>query len=245
MPIPPFAERFLIPAGANDPAIIPIGVILHVDAGNAESLYEFFRDRSGGIESHAHVRRDGTVQWFRDTGREADANYKANSFIGADGRRYGYISIETQGFGPGEWTDAQLDTIKRILLWAHEVHGIPLEVCTNPTDPGIGYHTLFGAPSAWTPVSKSCPGPDRIRQFRNVIVPWLATAAAEAAGPSQAEVRAQINTRIAKSKPSLRAALKKLTRAGAHASPDQPRAQDARKAARKIRAALDALKAKK
>lgn len=240
MPIPDFAVAKIIPAGANDPAIIPIGVILHVDAGNADSLYEFFRDRSGGIESHAHVKRDGTVEWYRDTGREADANYKANSFIGADGRRYGYISIETQGYGPGEWTDAQLESIKRIILWAHEVHGVPLTVCENPTDPGIGFHTLFGAPSAWTPVSKSCPGPDRIRQFRNIITPWLAAIAAAKAGPTPAERQAATAVKTGKKK--LWKGLHKLNRA---ASTDTADGRRAARAARKVKNALNVLKAKK
>jgi hypothetical protein len=168
------AIRREIPPGANDPSIKPIGVILHVDAGNAggESLYSYFKNRSGGIESHFHIQKDGKVYQFRDTHREADANYKANSFV-EGGVRKGYISVETQGLERGEWTNAQIQSIKELLLWAKKEHGIPLRVCANPTDAGVGYHTLFGAPSAWTPVSKSCPGPDRKVQFRNVLVPWM------------------------------------------------------------------------
>lgn len=179
MALMPFAEKKLIAAGSNDPEIIPIGVILHVDAGNNESLFDFFKYRSGGIESHGHIQLNGHLEQYRDTEREADANYKANSFYGADGRRYGYISIETQGWGDGEWTDAQIETIKQILVWARETHGIPLIVCTSPTARGVGYHTLFGAPSAWTPVAKSCPGPRRKVQFHNIIVPWMQSGAEE------------------------------------------------------------------
>lgn len=173
MALIPFAEKKLIPPGANDPRIIPIGFIFHVDAGNARDLFGFFRDRSGGIESHGHIRKDGHLYQYRDTESEADANYKANSFIGADGRRYGYISIETQGYEGGEWTPEQLATIKRLIRWGYERHEIPFRVCRNPKDPGSGYHTLFGAPSAWTPISKSCPGPDRKNQFHNILAPWI------------------------------------------------------------------------
>lgn len=167
------ATRKLIRATPSDPAIIPIGVILHVDAGSADSLYDYFATRSGGIESHFHIKKTGEVEQYRSTEREADANYKANSFIGDDGRRYGYISVETQGLGAGEWNSEQLDAIKALLLWAHKKHDIPLRVCRNPKDPGVGYHTLFGAPGAWTPVAKSCPGPDRIKQFEDVLTPWM------------------------------------------------------------------------
>lgn len=162
----------LIKPGANDPAINPIGAILHVDAGDAASLYYFFRDRSGGVESHFFVRKDGVVEQYRDTAVEADANLNGNSFW-RNNVRYGYVSIETQGYGDGKWTPAQLVSIKALLLWLVETHGFPLQVCETPTDPGVGFHTLFGSPSEWTPVAKSCPGPARIEQFIDVLVPWM------------------------------------------------------------------------
>lgn len=172
MAIIPFAEKRLITPGSSDPPIIPIGMIFHVDAGNASDLYDFFKNRSGGIESHGHIRKDGPLYQYRDTGYESDANYKANSFY-KDGKRYGYLSFETQGFGSGFWTSEQIQTIKKLILWGNSEYGIPFRVCRNTTDPGIGYHTLFGAPSAWTPIAKSCPGPNRKQQFHKVIVPWM------------------------------------------------------------------------
>lgn len=174
MALIPFAEKKLIAPGSNDPYIIPIGIILHVDAGNVADLYDYFRYRSGGIESHGHIRKDGHLYQYRDTSREADANYRANSFIGHDGRRYGFLSFETQGLGAGKWTDEQLATIKRVIEWGNDEHGIPMRVAPEWNAPGIGYHTMFGAPGPWTPVAKSCPGPDRIKQFNTIIKPWLA-----------------------------------------------------------------------
>lgn len=246
MPVPPFAAARLIPAGANDPTIIPVGIILHVDAGNALSLHDYFNGPSGGIESHAHVQKLGRVEWYRDTTKEADANHLGNSWIGADGRRYGYISIETQGLGPGEWTPAQIETIKRIILWAHEVHGVPLRACRDPKDPGIGFHTMWGAPGAWTPVSKSCPGPDRIEQFYDVLVPWLAETAATEAGPTPEEVAAakeakQTEQAIKTGKKKLWKGVRKLDAAG---QGEGPRARAARVAAQKVRNALSVLKRK-
>lgn len=168
MAIIPFAEKKLIAPGANDPRIKARVGILHVDAGNAPDLFDFFRNRSGGIESHGHVRKDGHLFQYRDTAFQADANLDANDFA---------VSFETQGLGAGEWTDEQLETIKQIMLWARKAHGIPLRKVTSWNDPrgGWGYHTLFGAPSHWTPVAKSCPGPHRIKQFNDVLVPWMKT----------------------------------------------------------------------
>lgn len=172
----PGADKKEIRPGENDPPITPIGIILHTDAGNSASLYNYFNGPSGGIESHFHIPKSKPVEQYRSTGYEADANLKANSFF-ADGKRYGFISVETQGLAGDAWTDYQLAEIKKLILWARSVHPkILLRVCPGPFAAGIGYHTLFGSPSQWTPVAKSCPGPVRIKQFDNVIVPWLKTA---------------------------------------------------------------------
>lgn len=163
----PFALQKPIAPGANDPEIDPRVGILHVDAGNVFSLFSFFRYRSGGIESHFHIRKDGVIEQYRSIYRQADANRDANDFA---------VSIETQGLGLGWWNPAQLDSIKRLLLWLNEEADIPLVKITKWNGSGIGYHTIFGSPSHWTPVAKSCPGPNRIRQFNRKLVPWLSDA---------------------------------------------------------------------
>ncbi len=172
----PDAVRARVDHGSEDPPITPVMAILHVDAGNAYDLEEWFESGSGGIESHFHVRKDGSVQQFRSTGVEADANYHANSFW-RDGRLVGAISVETQGYGDGTWNREQLAAITDLLTWCHTQHGIPLRVCPGPYADGVGYHVMFGAPGPWTPYAKTCPGPDRQRQFRDVLVPWMETGA--------------------------------------------------------------------
>lgn len=193
MAVVPFARKKLIKPGANDPRIEARIGILHVDAGNAYDLEDYFRYRSGGIESHLHIPKDGTLDQYRDTDWEADANYKANPFA---------ISVETQGYGAGKWTGEQIDMIKRVMLWCRDTHGIPLRKVTSWNDPrgGWGYHTLFGAPSEWTPVAKSCPGPDRIEQFHSILVPWMASVGEAGKGmagvPNFEERMIESNTRI-------------------------------------------------
>lgn len=173
----PFAVNRNIPPGSNDPAIKPRVAILHVDAGNADSLYDYFKNRSGGIESHFHIKRNGTIEQYRSIYFQADANLDANDFA---------VSIETQGFGDGEWTDLQIASIKKLLMWLHQEAGIPLSRCPIWDGAGVGYHTLFGAPSHWTPVSKSCPGPDRKAQFEKVLVPWMKEASLRLSKPPAA-----------------------------------------------------------
>jgi hypothetical protein len=186
----PFAKKQLIKPGANDPRIEARIGILHVDAGNAYNLHDYFENRSGGIESHGHIPKDGSLFQYRDTGWEADANYKANPFA---------LSFETQGYGEGEWNDLQIAMIKRVMLWAVKEHGIPLRKVTSWNDPrgGWGYHIQF---PQWHPNPKSCPGPDRIKQFNNVLVPWMAEATSGgnnmAGVPNFEERMIESNTRI-------------------------------------------------
>lgn len=170
MALCPFAVHKLIPPGANDPRINARVAILHVDGGNAESLYNFFDGPSGGIESHFHVRKDGVIEQYRDTEYQADANRYANDFA---------VSIESQGLAAGEWTPEQMKSIKRLLLWLRDVEDIPLTQVQTWDGAGVGYHTLFGAPSQWTPYVKSCPGEDRKKQFHSELVPWMNTGGEE------------------------------------------------------------------
>lgn len=172
MAIYPNAIKKLIRPGSHDPRMDACGIVFHVAVSKSDSLHTFFL-HDGGIESHFYVRYDGTVEQYRDTAWEADAQSKGNSFF-RHGRRVGFISVETEGMGPGTWTKAQVESLQALTLWAAAEHGFPLRKCPGPYSPGVGYHRLF---SAWNPNHHSCPGPDRVRQFDRVFVPWLHGAA--------------------------------------------------------------------
>ena len=177
---------------SNDPAITPVGVILHVDGGNSSSLFRYFNGLSGGVESHLFLTDKGTWEQYRDTEREADANYRGNSWVGFDGKRYGFISVETRGLADGTWNDTMLEELKAFLLWAHTTHGIPLRVAPGYHEAGVGYHVMFGAgpdTNSWSNATgKVCPGPNRIRQFREILVPWMASIVAAEAKPTAPQV---------------------------------------------------------
>ena len=168
----PQAVRKNIPPGPNDPPIKARVVILHVAATEADSLYGYFNGPSGGVESHFYVKYDGSVEQYRDTAYQADANVMANDFA---------ISIETQGLANGTWTAQQLDAIKALIVWCHATHGVPLSVPKTWDGSGVGYHVLFEA--QWDQRGASCPGPNRIAQFKNVLVPWMAAGGQEADVP--------------------------------------------------------------
>ena len=49
------------------------------------------------------------------------------------------------------------------------------------------HNTMFGAPSEWTPVSKTCPGTIRIRQFNRTVLPAIVAGTAGGGGLSVAD----------------------------------------------------------
>ena len=170
----------LLPEWNSQARITPVLIIDHSQVGSSLGTYFYFRDQTG-IESHFSVRgrrsgaRDGHIWQFMNTSRAAEANRQANRFPNGTGA----ISIETEDDGDPDrqpWTPRQLASLK----WLHNKL-----VRTHPTIPrrrvssatgtgarGLGYHTMFGAPSPWTPVSKTCPGkPVRVGQWDNELLP--------------------------------------------------------------------------
>ena len=172
MALCPFATHRLLAPDALDPLIDPDLAVLHVDAGNASSLYEWWK-KNGVNECHFFVQRGGGLEQYIDTRYQADAQ------VGGAAKA---ISIETQGYGSGEWTPQQLATIKRLLLWIHDAHPkVPLSRPTGPHGAGVGYHSMWPSSrdGTWARDGRTCPGPDRIRQYDTVLVPWMSAPAPE------------------------------------------------------------------
>lgn len=168
MALYPAAVKKLIAPGPTDPRITPRAAILHVDAGNADSLYGWFNGPSAGVESHFHVKKSGVVEQYRDTAYQADAQM---------GAARDSVSIETQGLAAGEWTAAQLGALVALLRWLATVHPIPLRLNTSESAPeGIAWHSQF---RSWAGDGRTCPGVDRIPQIRSLIIPALTTASQE------------------------------------------------------------------
>lgn len=225
MALCPFAVHKIIPAGSNDPPIKGRIAILHVAVSLAASLFEFFRDRSGGIESHFYITITGKIEQYRDTGREADANYLANPFA---------WSIETAGMGVLPWTRAQKRSIQRLLLWLHQAEGLDLVKVTAWDGHGVGYHIQFGTPGKWTNVSKSCPGAANIRLYNTWLLPWL-NSNPTTPDPTRAERRAA--RRLAKVSAALEAAK-------ADVAADREELQTSRARVKRLLARRDRLEAK-
>lgn len=167
----PFAHWRPIAENNTQPIIKPTQYLLHsaVDHPGRTDLRRYFARDDVKVESHFWVYLDGTIDQYLSTDVRADANSGANRR--PDGT--GAVSVETEDEGnPDErpWTAAQVKSLVRLGVWLHETHGIPARQCRTEDDPGIGYHTLFGAPSKWTSVNgKTCPGHARVKQFPAIL----------------------------------------------------------------------------
>jgi hypothetical protein len=155
---------------SRDPIIDPApGDIFHIAVSESASLFDFFKGLPSGVESTGYIRRDGKFEQYRPLNVECDANGDGNSFA-FNGHRGGFNSWETQGGEFGEWSDKQIETIKFIIRFKHDNYGTPLRLAPDWNKAGFGYHRLH---NEWNKNGHSCPGPDRVKQFNRVIVPWM------------------------------------------------------------------------
>lgn len=136
--------------------------------------------------AHFSVKGNGHIQQSRDTAYRSAANLYGNHRV---------IAIENEDHGPDfpTWsgsnvpplTDAQVEANAKILRWAHETHGIPLQLCpdSRPGSRGLGYHRLgidgnftdgydgrVSGGEVWTSAyGKACPGKNRIDQIPRIL----------------------------------------------------------------------------
>jgi hypothetical protein len=115
-------------------------VNLHVAVSEAASLHGAF-NKTGQVDSHFYVRRDGTVEQYVDTSERAFADLDGNDAT---------ISIETQGgFKNADtepWTPEQLETLAQLYAWAVTTHGVAQQIAstsqTNASSRGLSWHRL-------------------------------------------------------------------------------------------------------
>ncbi|MEU6615304.1 peptidoglycan recognition protein family protein [Streptomyces parvus] len=164
----------LQPESDSQPAIRPTQLIMHSIVANwtARRTFEFWRD-STNLESHFGIGYGGRdIAQYIGTETRADANAGANRR--ADGT--GAISVETasNSTATDPWNASQLEELIELGVWAHRTHNIPLRICRTHNDPGFGYHSMF---PQWSTSGTACPGPARIRQFREVVFPGIVARA--------------------------------------------------------------------
>lgn len=154
----PGADWRPIDTNHSDGGMGPIlGVTLHIMAGTLEGTQAWFGNPQAEASSHFGTGKKGALRQWVDTSDKAWAQAKGNP---------NWISIENEGRGGDELTDAQLDRCAQVLAWAHQTHGVPLQVTTSPSGRGLGHHAMGGA--AWGNHT-ACPGGRIVAQKPEIV----------------------------------------------------------------------------
>lgn len=160
-------------------------VNLHVDAGNADSLFGYFSP-AGRACSHFHVKKSGVVEQYIDTAYKSQADLNGNSST---------VSIETQGYGHEAWTAEQLAALVALWAWLRDTHGIANKLASDSvpghSSKGLSWHRL-GVPGYMNPNGikysnargKVCPGDARIAQIPEIFARANGQVATPTAPPS-------------------------------------------------------------
>ena len=168
MPLCPFATVRLLTRRAGGPAISATQIVVHTMEATLAATDTRFRRPDAAGRSHFGVGHDGMIVQWIDTAEPADVAHLAAHR--SDGT--GAVSVTTEGYGTQVWSAAQLDALVRLHVWLMRTHpAIGRRLCRSSTDPGLGHHVLFGSPGPWTPHVSSCPGPERITQWRHLVIP--------------------------------------------------------------------------
>jgi N-acetylmuramoyl-L-alanine amidase len=137
--------------------------------------------------AHFSTKADGTIIQSRDTVYQSAACLHGNPrIIAIENEDHGGPFPDWTGSNVPPLTGAQVEANARILRWAHEVHGIPLQRCpdSRPGSRGLAYHRQgidgnwsgyrhpgrVSGGEVWTEsYGKVCPGDNRIDQLDDIL----------------------------------------------------------------------------
>lgn len=159
-------------------------VVLHVDAGGANTLFGWFSNPASSASSHFYVKYDGTIEQYLDADLIAWTQRAGNTRC---------IGIETQGVGSGSWTEAQLASLTALVGWLCDRYSLPKASMGNSRkgSRGIGIHRFGIDPwrvnggEVWGGRGKACPGDARVGQFPGLVA-RIAGGAAPVSSPAPA-----------------------------------------------------------
>lgn len=128
------------------------GLVLHIEQGSEKGTDSWFHNPKAQASAHFGNAKDGTLHQWVDTDDTAWAEVAGNHY---------WISVENEGYSGQPLTQAQEETLAKLLLWCHKTHGVPIQIATSPDGYGLGHHAMGGAD--WGGHSQ-CPGEPIINQ---------------------------------------------------------------------------------
>ena len=156
------------------------GVVVHIMEGTLAGTDSWFRNPVSQVSAHFGTGKNGDLYQWVDTTDRAWAEVAGNPY---------WISIENEGRSGDTLTEAQLDRCANVLRWAHEVHGVPLQVTSDPNGSGLGYHAMGGA--AWGG-HYDCPGAQIVAQLAEIVKRAGGSGSGGSPAPAPAPSRTQV-----------------------------------------------------
>jgi hypothetical protein len=149
------------------------GLVVHIADGYYDGTISWAKNGTSGMSCHFVAGKGGELAQVLDTSLQ--------SWCQADGNAR-WLSVECVGFSGDALTTAQLETVARLLVELHRIHGIPLQLAGSPSESGLGHHSMGGA--AWGG-HDHCPGDAIIAQKPQIVA--RAKALVKGAGMSRAD----------------------------------------------------------
>ena len=137
------------------------GLVLHIAQGYYEGTIAWQKNPDADVSSHFVVgRNDGECAQVVDTDRQAWTQRAGNS---------SWMSSENAGFVPDALTAWQVEANAQIFAKGHLVYGWPLVVANNPSERGLGHHSMDreGTDAEWG--HDDCPGSSIIKQKQAIV----------------------------------------------------------------------------
>ena len=132
-----------------------LGAVLHHQGGNG-GLYGWFNNPSAKVSAHFWIGKNGTIEQYVDTSRQAWHGMSLNSR---------YVGVETEGCPPNapteDLTQAQVQAFGRLYAEGARVHGWPNALANSDGQRGLGYHRMA--------VSTACPTQARLNRRPEIL----------------------------------------------------------------------------
>jgi hypothetical protein len=154
------------PLESEDHLIEVRGLVLHTAEGYFKGTEAWQQNKDANVSSHFIVAGlrdapygvpDGKLAQMVDTADRAWTQQAGNSR---------WLSLECSGFGSrgDKLSPGQLEAAAQLLARAHTVYGVPLQVANDPTQRGLGHHSMDreGIDPEWG--HDDCPGTNIIAQ---------------------------------------------------------------------------------
>ena len=142
------------------------GLVLHTAEGYYGGTISWQRNPDANVSSHFIVAGTRDAQYGVADGKLAqmvDTDITAWTQRAGNGH---WLSLECSGFGSrGDKLSAgQLEAAAQLLARAHTVYGVPMQIAHDPTERGLGHHSMDreGIDPEWG--HDDCPGSNIIAQ---------------------------------------------------------------------------------